>query len=112
MSVRFSLALCATTAVIALTLAAPAATRIAVGMADLAGLLALLGIDYGSDTARAIAGSLAAILRGRAEAASGVLARLFGTVADASLDWPVPPVESPLPGLGKRPVPHGRLPPR
>ena len=87
------------TGVIALTLAAPSAARIAVGVADLAGLLALLGIDYGSDAARAVARSLAAILRGRAEAASGALARLFGTVAQASLDWPVPPAETPLPGL-------------
>ena len=89
------------TAVTALTLAAPAATRIAVGMADLAGLLALLGIDYGSDAARMVARSLAAILRGRAEAASGALARLFGVVAPASLDWPAPPSEAPLPGLSE-----------
>ena len=39
------------TAVTALTLARPGAGRIAVGMADLAGLLAVLGIEYGSDAA-------------------------------------------------------------
>ena len=89
------------TAVTALTLAAPAARRLAVGMADLAGLLAVLGIDYGSDASLAIARALAAILRGRAEAASGALARLFGTVAPATLDWPAPPVETPLPGLAE-----------
>src|SRR5262249_36497976 len=38
----------AETAVTALTLAAPAAQRLAVGLADLAGLLAALGIEYGS----------------------------------------------------------------
>src|SRR5271166_1576777 len=89
------------TAVIALTLAAPAATRLAVGMADLAGLLAMLGIEYGSDASLAIARALAAILRGRAEAASGALANLLGAVAPVSLDWPTPPVAVPLPGLAE-----------
>ena len=86
------------TAVIALTLAAPAATRLAIGVADLAGLLAALGIAYGSDASLAIACALAAILRGRAGAASGALARLFGAVAPVSLDWPEPPGTR-LPGL-------------
>ena len=36
------------TAVTTLTLAAPAASRLAVGVTDLAGLLALLGVEYGS----------------------------------------------------------------
>jgi hypothetical protein len=89
------------TAVTTLTLAAPSATRIAVGMADLAGLLALLGIDYGSDASLAIARSLGAILRGRAEAASGALARLFGKIAPAPLDWPAPAGSTPLPGLAE-----------
>ena len=76
-------------AVTALTLAAPDAPRLAIGMADLAGLLAALGIDYDSETARRLARSVAAILRGRAEAASGRLAgqvrrgRDAGTVAGA-----------------------------
>ena len=72
-------------------------------MADLAGLLALLGIDYGSDASLTIARALAAILRGRAEAASGALARLFGTIAPATLDWPAPPAETPLPAWPRRP---------
>ena len=63
------------TATIALTLAAPDAGRLAVGMADLAGLLAALGVDYSTEPARDIARALAAILRGRAEAASAMLAR-------------------------------------
>jgi ribonucleoside-diphosphate reductase alpha chain len=87
------------TAVTALTLFAPSAARLAVGMADLAGLLALLGIDYGSDAAVAVARALAAILRGRAEAASGTLATLFGQVAPAVLDWPATAGDTPLPGL-------------
>jgi ribonucleoside-diphosphate reductase alpha chain len=89
------------TAVTALTLAAPDAARIAIGMADLAGLLALLGIEYGSDAALAVAGMLGAILRGRAEAASGALARLFGAVAPASLDWPAAPGDGVLQGLAE-----------
>jgi ribonucleoside-diphosphate reductase alpha chain len=87
------------TAVTALSLAAPAATRLAIGVADLAGLLAFLGIDYGSDASLAIGGAIAAILRGRAEAASGALARLFGPVAPMALDWPAPPPDTTLPGL-------------
>jgi ribonucleoside-diphosphate reductase alpha chain len=89
------------TAVTTLTLAAPAAPRLAVGVTELAGLLALLGIEYGSDASLAIARALAAILRGRAEAASGALARLFGNVAPAVPDWPAAPDETPLPGLAE-----------
>ncbi len=89
------------TAVTALTLSAPAAPRLAIGVADLAGLLAALGIEYGSDQSLVIARALAAVLRGRAEAASGALARLFGTVAPMSLDWPEPPVGTPVPGLAE-----------
>ena len=89
------------TAVTALTLAAPAAPCLAVGVADLAGLLARLGIQYGSEASLAVARSLAAILRGRAEAASGAMARLFGTVATAVADWPAPPGDTPVPGLAE-----------
>ena len=89
------------TAVTAATLAAPSANRIAVGVADLAGLLALLGLEYGSDASLAVARSIAAILRGRAEAASGALAVLFGPIAPASLDWPAPPGETAVPGLAE-----------
>jgi hypothetical protein len=89
------------TAVTALSLLAPSAGRIAVGMADLAGLLATLGIDYASDQALAVARALAAILRGRAEVASGALARLFGAAAPAMIDWPAPPGDTPVPGLAE-----------
>jgi ribonucleoside-diphosphate reductase alpha chain len=89
------------TAVTTLTLAAPAAPRLAVGLADIAGLLALLGVEYGSDPSLAIARGLAAILRGWAEAVSGALGRLFGSVAPATLDWPAPLDDAPLPGLAE-----------
>jgi ribonucleoside-diphosphate reductase alpha chain len=89
------------TAVTALTLAAPDAARIAVGMADLAGLLALLGIEYGSDESLAVAAGVGAILRGRSEVASGALARLFGSAAPALLDWPAAPADSEVPGLAE-----------
>jgi ribonucleoside-diphosphate reductase alpha chain len=88
-------------AVHALTLIAPEARRLAVGMADLAGLLAALGIDYRSDAARAVARALAAILRGRAQAASAMLARQFGTVAAADGDLPSPPAVTAVPGLAE-----------
>jgi ribonucleoside-diphosphate reductase alpha chain len=89
------------TAVLTLTLAAPNASRLAIGVADLSGLLASLGVDYGSEEALAVARAIAAILRGRAEAASATLAGLFGSIAPASLDWQAPPAETPLPGLAE-----------
>jgi ribonucleoside-diphosphate reductase alpha chain len=87
------------TAVTALTLAMPAAPRIELSMADLAGLLAALGIDYGSEESLSVARAIAAVLRGRAEVASGGLAQLFGSIVPAVLDWPAPPTDTPLPGL-------------
>jgi hypothetical protein len=89
------------TAVTALTLAMPSAARLTVGISDLAGLLARLGIEYGSDASLATARGLAAILRGRAEAASGALARQFGRIAPAAVDWPALPTEMPVPGLAE-----------
>ena len=61
------------TAVLALALARPEATRLAIRIADLAGLLAALGLDYESPVARDVAGAIAALLRGRADAASGLI---------------------------------------
>jgi hypothetical protein len=110
------------TATIALTLAAPDADRLAIGMADLAGLLAALGVDYSTEPARDVARALAGILRGRAEAASALLARQLGmpaaaqhaelsrgSVANRGLapdrgpqpDWPVPPATTVVPGLAE-----------
>jgi hypothetical protein len=89
------------TAVMALTLAAPAAPRLAIGVTDLAGLLAALGIEYSCADALAIARALAAILRGRSQAASSALAQRFGMVAPLATNWPEPPAATPLPGLAE-----------
>jgi hypothetical protein len=51
------------TATVALACLDSAATRLAVGVADLAGLLATLGLDYASDAARDRAAAIAALLR-------------------------------------------------
>jgi hypothetical protein len=64
------------TAVVALSLANPTAQRLALGMADLALLLARLDLDYGSDAARALAATIAGLLAAHADIASaGLLAR-------------------------------------
>jgi hypothetical protein len=89
------------TAVVALTLAAPKTRRIGVGMADLAGLLAALGIGYASDAARNVARALAGLLRGRADAASAALSRSTGAAAPVTLAWPEPPLRTQVPGLGE-----------
>jgi ribonucleoside-diphosphate reductase alpha chain len=87
------------TAVIALSLAAPQLRDINVGMADLAGLLAALGIDYASESGRVIARCLAVILRGRADAASGRLGRMTGPMRPAAFDWPTAPPQAAARGL-------------
>lgn len=92
-------AVAAETAAITLTLAAPEARRIAVRMADLAGLLAALGVDYGSDAARQVARALATMLRGRADAASA--AADSPPVAALRRAWPAPPTETDIPGLAE-----------
>ena len=114
------------TAAYTLALAAPGARRMEVGMADLAGLLAALGLDYGSDAAQDIARSLAAIMRGWADVVSSVLAPVagptgvgssrlnppglnpngrnatgLGTAGDTALGWPAPPAHTGLPGLAE-----------
>ncbi len=86
------------TAVSASTLASPGAHRLAIGVADLAGLLATLGLDYASAAARDIAAGLAALLRATAEAASADLAGLFGIVAEAGPTH-TPPIAAAIPGL-------------
>ncbi len=88
----------AETAAIALTLAVPSASRIGVGMADLAGLLAVLGLDYDSAAARDVAGGLAALMRAHADLGSAAMASVFGVVAPPG---PVQaaPAATALPGL-------------
>ncbi len=91
------------TAVSAATLASPRATRLAIGMADLAGLLATMGLDYASPAAREMGAGLAALLRAAAEAASADLAGLFAAglfavVATPGQAPPIPAVDA-IPGL-------------
>ena len=68
----------AETAATALSLAMPQARRISVAMADLAGLLAALGLDYDSPAARELAASLAVLLRHHADRASHALFEAVG----------------------------------
>ncbi len=83
------------TAAATLRLAAPGASRYAIAMADLAGLLAALGLDYAQTAARDVAACLASVLRGRADAAlAGAQLDLLATTPD----WPAPPT-CVVPGL-------------
>ncbi|WP_458093713.1 hypothetical protein [Roseomonas sp. WA12] len=82
-------------------LGAAKATRLRLGFADLAGLLAGLGLDYESPKAQATAAAIAALTRGTAEAASGDLAEGFGAREPVSLIWPTPPKSTPVPGLAE-----------
>ena len=82
----------------ALALHDPAAPRLALGVADLAGLLAALGLAYDSAAARAVAAALAALLRATAEQACGTLAEEHGARAKAA-PLPAAPAETVLPGL-------------
>ncbi len=90
----------AETAALAAGLMQPGAARIAAGAADLAGLLDALGIDYDADAARDVCRCLLAVLRGRADAASATLARLFGAGAKA-VAWPAPPGSCAVAGLAE-----------
>ncbi len=91
-------ALAATTAAEALHLLAPNAPRCAVAMADLAGLLAALGLDYATKPARDAAACLAAILRGRVDA---VLAGPQPDLLAAFPAWPAPPPHCAVRGLAE-----------
>jgi hypothetical protein len=86
-------------AVLALTFAAPGVRDIDIGMADLAGLLARLGVDYASDAARDIGRALACIVRCGTVVASAWAARLLGGARPMVLDWPAPPEKVPVHGL-------------
>jgi hypothetical protein len=74
-------------------------SRLRLGFADLAGLLAGLGLPYGAPGARATAAGIAALTRGAAEAESGRLAAVLGAREPVALIWPAPPRETPVPGL-------------
>lgn len=80
----------------ALRLSDPAAQHFAIAVTDLDGLLALIGLEYGSAAARDVASCIAALLRATAEIALAggqpdLLARLPG--------WPEPPRCDAVPGL-------------
>ncbi|MFL5254940.1 MAG: TSCPD domain-containing protein [Rhodopila sp.] len=88
------------TAVLALSFAAPSVRDIDIGFADLAGLLTALGLDYASEPARDVARAVACMLRGRADAASALVAALQGGARPAaSLVWPEPRPSVPVRGL-------------
>ena len=89
------------TAVIALSFAASGVRDIAIGVSDLAGLLAALGIDYASEAARDVARCIAAIVRGRADAASGRFGHVIGSLRPTLLDWPAVPAQAVVRGLAE-----------
>lgn len=74
-------------------------TKLRLGFADLAGLLAALHLAYDSEAARDTAAAIAALLRGAAEAESGALAARLGAREPVALLWPEPPEVTPVPGL-------------
>ncbi|MCI0756396.1 hypothetical protein [Teichococcus vastitatis] len=73
--------------------------RLRVGFADLAGLLAALGLAYDSADARAVATCISALSRGAAECASARIADRLGAREPAALLWPAPPAHCAVPGL-------------
>lgn len=77
------------------------APRLCVGFADLAGLLASLGLRYGSAEARDVGAAIAALTRGAAEAESGRLAELLGAREPLALFTPEPPAATAVPGLAE-----------
>jgi ribonucleoside-diphosphate reductase alpha chain len=87
----------AETAVEALSVLAPGVRDLLVGMADLSGLLAALGLRYDAEPARDVARCLAALLRGHADAASARLGA-GGTLRSV---WPEPPAHCVVPGLAE-----------
>ena len=87
-------------AVTALTLAVPSASRLAVSMHDLAGLLSRLGLAYDSQAARDIGACLAALMQAASGAASATMAERFGTQAQARAVLAAPD-SCVLPGLAE-----------
>ena len=75
------------------------ALRLRLGFADLAGLLAALGLEYDSAEARNVAAGIASLTRGAAEAESGRLALRLGAREPVALLWPAPPGATVVPGL-------------
>lgn len=95
-----ALAEAAETACLAATLLAPGAIRVAISLADLAGLLAALELAYDSEPARTAAAAIAALVRAHADIASASLADQLGGIAPPRATPPLPaetaPPNSPL----------------
>jgi len=77
------------------------APRLSLGFADLAGLIAGLGLAYDSAEARAVGAAIAALTRGAAEAESGRLAARLGAREPVALLAPAPPSATTVPGLAE-----------
>ena len=77
------------------------AGRLRLGFADMAGLLAALGLAYASAEGRHVAAGIAALTRGTAETESGRIAERMGAREPVALLWPVPPAATALPGLAQ-----------
>ena len=85
------------TSVEVLTVLAPAARDLSIGIADLSRLLSGLGIRYDSDAARDIAACLSALLRGHADAASA----RSGETGTLRSVYPDAPSTTVIPGLAE-----------
>lgn len=77
------------------------ATRLSLGFADLAGLLAGLGLRYASPEARAVGAAIAALTRGAAEAESGRIGAILGAREPLALFAPIAPGATVVPGLAE-----------
>jgi hypothetical protein len=89
------------TMVIALHFRGAGKERGSIRIADLAGLLAGLGVEYGSAAAQDIGRCLAAVLRGRAETAPRMAAIARQEAEATSPAWPAPPGGCVIPGLAE-----------
>ena len=78
----------AETAATAMVLLSPASANFGIGMSDLSGLLAAMGLDYDSDAARATASALAFVLRAQSDRVSAALAEKFGALSESEMIAP------------------------
>ena len=85
-----------TTAATALHLGYPGGARFALGITDLDGLLAVLGLEYDSPAARDVARAIAALLRATADLA---FAGNQPDLLSRHPSWPLPPSGTAVPGL-------------
>ena len=85
-----------TVAATALHLGYPGGRRFALGVTDLDGLLAVLGLEYDSPAARDVARAVAALLRATADLA---FAGDQPDLLSRHPSWPLPPAGTAVPGL-------------